>query len=80
MNNETQNKTITDKVQLIPQNVWDEIETLMGEKLSDNSEMYDAQLHEMVIEIMGCMTDKKLFVSIAKAALESIEIIVEEGL
>ena len=68
------------KEKMIPQPIWDELETFMGERLSNNSDLYEKQLHEIIIEFMGCMTDKKLFVDIAKAALESIEIIVDEGL
>lgn len=68
------------KEKMIPQPIWDELETFMGDKLSNDSDLYEKQLHEIIIEFMGCITNKKLFVDIAKTALESIEIIVEENL
>lgn len=63
---------LKEKVKLIPQPIWDELENFMGEKLSSKGDLYEQQLHEIIIEFMGCISTKKLFLDIIKVAAESL--------
>ena len=61
----------------IPQKTWDQLEDFMGNKLASDPSLYEEQLHEIIIEFMGCMTNNKLFADIARAAIECLETSIE---